>query len=246
MKYEIDIKATIGDTVNYYAKSLTQTSGDQPVYLGCVTNRAFWFDTDGGQWWNTPFDEVGDTTEGAGKYTSSTLYGTYADVDLSELVASQYVIADAWYRAESTAFESLREYVGCEEERDCFRGYMPITGDATDYKYVNVWSFSSGGSGEYDAGRLSGESALWCSLRSDATIVGLFETRERAMKFSGLVMAWLKETDNLMETDNVEQCRLTDIPDEPEIYYTSGKIRKQYWRQTIELELIYRTENVFD
>jgi hypothetical protein len=65
------------------------------------------------------------------------------------------------------------------------------------------------------------------------------------MTFTGLVMAWLDETNNLAETGNVQWCALGAIPAEPEIYRTDGTNRQRYWRQTIDLELIYTTDSSY-
>jgi len=161
------------------------------------------------------------------------------------ITVGEYTIADAWYRAETICFESFRNYSGNEEERDCFRGYLPQNefGDPTQ---ANVWMMTSGGSAEFDIVRLAGDNASWCSLRTDARIDSIWDTRQKAMEFSGLVLAWLKENDNMTEQGNIEWCRLTDIPQEPEIYTSKGQIPKLYWNITIPLELIYKTENVFE
>ena len=248
MKYDIDIKAVVGGLTNYYAKSTTLTNDSQPVYVGNIVDRAFWYNDASGEWINTTTALIGDATPAAGTYTAPTLYGDYVDDDLNELTASQYTIGDAWYRAETTAFESLRNFLGCVEERECYRGYLPASGDTNTLKSFNVWMLTSGNSGEFEIDRLAGDNALWCSLRADASIEGVFETRQRAMNFAGAVMAWLKETNNLAETGNVEQCRLLDVPDQPaeEFVPVDGKLIRRVWRQSINLELIYKTENVFD
>ena len=159
---------------------------------------------------------------------------------------SAVVIADAWKRAEDTAFESLRNFTGCVENNDCYRGFLPVEGDDDDYDLANVWMMTSGNSEEMDMERLMAGSNLWCSLRSDARIDSIWEDRCDALKFAGVVEAWLKETNNLNETGNVAYCSLAEMPAEPEIYRTDGRIRKRYWLQTINLELVYQTETVFD
>ena len=161
------------------------------------------------------------------------------------ILSSANVLADAWYRAETTAFESLRNFTGCEENDDCFRGFLPIIGDSDAYESTDVWMMTSGASSEFDSTRLSANDALWCSLRSDARIESIWAQRSDAMKFAGLVEAWLKETNNLKETGNLQWVNMTDIPAEPQVYRTDGKIREQYWIQVIDLELVYKTESVF-
>lgn len=161
------------------------------------------------------------------------------------LTLNEYVISDSWYRAETTAFDSLATYLNCTENANCFRGFLPVQGDGEDALNVDTWMMASGGSGEFDIDRLAGDGAAWCSLRADCRIDSLWETRQGAMKFAGAVMAWLKSTDNLNATGNVTWCRLTGIPAEPEIYRTAGRNRKRYWKQEMSLELIYKTESAF-
>lgn len=158
------------------------------------------------------------------------------------ITISPDTISDSWYRAETTAFESFRAFVGATEGRDCFRGFLPVQGDSFDDKLTNVWQMSSGGSSEFEMDRLYGADANWCSLRSDAHIESTWSDREDAMKFSGAVLAWLKSTNNLNEVGNVSWCTLAEIAEEPEIYRTDGKKnRDRLWRQTINLELVYKT-----
>lgn len=158
---------------------------------------------------------------------------------------STNTIADAWYRAETTAFESLRSFLGCTEGKDCVRGFLPVMGDGDDYKSKNIWQMSSGSSDEFAIERVKGDNASWCSLRADARIESIWDSREKAMKFAGAVEAWLVSTDNLTETSNIEWCTLASIPSEPEIYRTQGENRKRYWIQNIDLELVYKTASVF-
>ena len=154
-------------------------------------------------------------------------------------------IADAWYRAETTAFDSLAAFMQCEEKRGCWRGAMPLQGDAEDFKYMDTWSFTSGNSGDFDMDRVTGENPVWCSLRVDALAEGLFETREKAMNFAGMIMAWLKSNDNLSETGNVFQCVLAEIPSQPEEYLARGRNTLRLWKQTVNLEMVYATETVY-
>lgn len=150
-------------------------------------------------------------------------------------------ISDAWYRAETTVFESLRSFLQCTENRECFRGFLPIQGDLLDYKYVNVWSINSGGSSVFDIERLQGSSGNWCSLRVDATIESLWAERKDAMRFAGAVKAWLEHTGNMSQIENVTYCSLAEIPAEPEEVLTDGRNRKRYWKQEVLLEIVYRT-----
>ena len=176
---------------------------------------------------------VGDSLVGAGSWTGT-------------LTSSSVVLADAWERAEATAFESLRAYTGCKENVDRYRGFLPVQGDDEAFLDSDVWMMTSGSSGDFDATRLMGDDALYCALRSDARIESIWENRADAMRFAGLVEAWLRETNNLTETGNLSWVNMVDIPPEPEIYRTDGKVRERYWLQSINLELVYKTESVFE
>ena len=158
---------------------------------------------------------------------------------------SEYTLADAWYRAETIAFDSLRDFTTYTENKDCFRGFLPYQGDTDILEMANVWMFTSGGSSEFDIDRLAADNALWCSLRVDAEIESVWTNRSDAMKWAGVVQAWLKQNDNLRETGNIEQVRLLSIPEMPEEYIVGSEQRRRFWRQSISLEIIYRTESVF-
>jgi hypothetical protein len=191
-----------------------------------------------------PLNTSFTSNDGAGSITS-----TYSPTGLSGwaglLEVSGPTVSDAWYRAETEAFNSLSSFLGCTENDNCFRGFLPIMGDSTDLKYVDVWQMASGGSGTFDVERLAGTPGNWCSLRTDLRIDSLWKTREQAMNFSGAVLAWLRSTGNLGQTGNVTWAMLTSIPDEPEEYLTQGQNRQRFWRQEIELELVYLTGSVY-
>lgn len=179
------------------------------------------------------FEDAGSTLTGAGSWTGT-------------ITISTHTIADAWYRAETTAFSSLASFVGAEEGQECFRGFLPVRGDGDESLFINVWQMTSGGSGEFVIERTYGAEGNWCSLRADARIESEWESREMAMKFSGAVVAWLKASNNLNQVGNVTWCTLADVPGEPEVFRTTGKNRERYWRQTIDLELVYKTENIYN
>ena len=161
------------------------------------------------------------------------------------ITLSDIVIVDAWSRAETAVFDSLKSFAGYEENKNCYRGFLPIHGDGDDMLQYNVWMLTSGGSGEFDTDRLSADNPLWCSLRSDARIDSIWKDRSDAMKWGGVVMAWLKQVENLRETGNIEQVRMTDIPAEPEEYLIGDRQRERYWKQTVDLEIIYKTETEY-
>lgn len=225
----------------YWYDTGTKNSAES-VYYDTSDTYAYWFTgaaavvtviADVGGATTDGFVQSGDTATGFGAWTGT-------------LTINEHSISDAWYRAETTAFESLAAFVGSQEGRACFRGFLPVQGDAEEDMYVNVWQMSSGNSGEFEMSRLWGADANWCSLRADAKIESTWETREKAMNFAGAVIAWLKSTSNLNGVGNVTWCTLSDIPAEPEIYRTDGKMNRQrYWRQTIELELVYKTESEY-
>lgn len=246
MNYAIKIKSKQGETESYYYQHPSTTNGGEPVYFGNIEDRAFWYDDSGGQWFNTDSSLIGDATAGNDKYQSPTLYGVYADASLNEIESKQYTLGDAWYRAETIVFESLRDYSGCTEERECYRGYLPVFGETQVPSKSNVWMLESGGSTNFDTDRLATDNALWCSIQTDATIESLWSTREKAMKFVGMVECWLKETNNMEETGNVTWCRMLDIPDSParEIYGGDRDL-KFFWRVIIPLEIVYATEYTY-
>lgn len=233
--------ALLGST--YWYDTGTTESGES-VYYDTSDTYAFWYS--GAQWNITLIADVGGTPFFFYAGEDGTPTGDMTGIGAwgGTITVGEVTISDAWYRAETTAYESFRDFTGAKDGRECFRGFLPVQGDSDDDKYVNVWQFTSGDSVEFELDRIKGDNPNWCSLRSDARIESTWDTRERAMKFAGAVIAWLKSTDNLKETGNVTWCTLSDIPSEPEIYRTDGaKNRERYWRQNINLELVYKTEN---
>jgi len=252
-KYDIERRTSSGDASpatlqgDLYWYNTGTTNDDEKVYHDNFTGLyAYWHEStldawvisavaDVGQGVPTDYflQGVGDDFVGAGSWTGT-------------VTSSVNVLSDAWLRAETTAFESLMSYTGCKENLDCYRGFLPRQGDDEDYDLTDVWMMTSGSSGSFETDRLASNDALWCSLKSDARIESIWENRTDAMKFAGLVESWLRETNNLTETGNISWVNMIDIPAEPEIYRTDGRIRKRYWLQTIDLELVYKTETVFD
>lgn len=199
------------------------------------------------EWWIAAFGTLAPPpamTDSFIKTGLSSITGSYTGFEgwSGTLVLDEPVIGDAWYRAETAAFDSLVSFTGSTENDNCFRGFLPIMGDGTDLKYVNVWQMTSGGSGTFDMERLSGESGNWCSLRTDLRIDSIWKSRQEAMEFSGAVLAWLRSTGNMAQIENVTWCFLSEIPSEPEEYLTDGRNRQRYWRQAVDLELVYATE----
>jgi len=194
-----------------------------------------------------PSTATGYTNPWGGRPTVAYVPGTLTGFGSfsGSLTVSEHVIADAWYRAETTAFESLASFLGCTEGVNCFRGFLPVQGDAEDYLDANVWQMTSGSDGGFEIEDTFGADALWCSLQAGARIESVWESRADAMKFAGAVMAWLKQTGNLNEVENVTWCTLSAVPDEPKITRTQGINRERFWEQTIDLTLTYRTENVY-
>ena len=231
---------------NLYWYDEAITVDDETVYYNNASSLyAYWHDAGLDKWVISAVADVGLGTPT--DYFVENVAGTLTGVGsfTGTITISEHVLADAWERAETTAFESLMNYTGGKENVDCFRGFLPRIGDSDDYKTTAVWMMTSGSSSEFDSVRLSGDAALWCALRSDASIESIWEKRTDAMKFAGLVEAWLRETNNLKETGNISWVNMLDIPSDPEIYRTDGKIRKRLWLQTISLELVYKTESVF-
>lgn len=243
--YDFEYVTTSDDAVpealqgsNYWYDTGT-TENAESVFYDTSNAYAYW--NDGADWVITAVADVGAALVDYFMVQVGpdlTGFGAFSGT----IAISEDTIADAWYRAETTAFNSFSAFVGATEGKDCFRGFLPVQGDSEDDKLSNVWHLTSGGSDEFDMDRVKGEDAAWCSLRADARIESLWSSRELAMKFSGAVIAWLKSTDNLKETGNVSWCTLADIPEVPEIYRTDGKKnRARLWRQYINLELVYST-----
>ena len=66
------------------------------------------------------------------------------------------------------------------------------------------------------------------------------------MQFAGSIMAWLKHTNNLNETVNVNWCHLRDLPEAPVEYIVDTKEHKyRYWKITIPLEMLFLTEGIY-
>jgi hypothetical protein len=151
------------------------------------------------------------------------------------------VIVGGWNMAELTVFESLAAYLGNTEDKDCFRGYIPVNEDGQP-KFANVWKITSGGSaGAFNIERTYGEAGAWCNELINAEIEGLFENRTTAMHFCGAVTAWLKETQNMNKYGNVTWCRLRDLPEPP---VEKIVLNKRYWQIKIPLEILFLTESV--
>jgi hypothetical protein len=166
---------------------------------------------------------------------------TVFDALKSFIETATSVIVGGWNMAELTVFESLAAYLGNTEDKDCFRGYIPVNEDGQP-KFANVWKITSGGSaGAFNIERTYGEAGAWCNELINAEIEGLFENRTTAMHFCGAVTAWLKETQNMNKYGNVTWCRLRDLPEPP---VEKIVLNKRYWQIKIPLEILFLTESV--
>jgi hypothetical protein len=177
-------------------------------------------------------------------YVSDSLDGAWigADNNSPDITYNENTIGESWNLAESIAYESLSDFLGNTDGVDCFRGYLPINDEGT-LKQANVWMINSGGtSGDFDIERTYGISGNWCSELIPAEIVGVFENRTTAMNFSGAIQAWLKATNNLNQTGNVNWCHLSALPEPPEELIIG---RHRYWRIRIPLEILFLTEAVY-
>lgn len=235
---------TPADITSLYFYDTGTTENGLPVYYDTSGTYAKW-STDATHHLITLVADVGGTPGGYFNNTSpSDTWNGFAPWS-GTFDTSTVLISDAWYRAESTVFESLRTFVGGDEGNNCFRGFLPGQGDREDLKFVNVWQVTSGGSDNFDTSRIIGNDPTWCSMRADGRIESVWKTREEAMQFAGMVEAWLVSNNNLSETGNVTWCSLSDIPGEPETYLTAGANRKRYWKQIIDLDIVYATEGVY-
>jgi len=180
----------------------------------------------------------------AAVFASTVLNGTWVALGASTgaPVYSEYTIAEAWYTAETTVFNSLKAWLNGTEDKDCFRGYLPINEEGK-YKFASVWMLNSGGNaGAFDIERTYGENGAWCNALINAELVGEFENRTTAMHFAGAVEAWLKTTGNLSQTGNVNWCHLRALPAAPEEQVIGAK---RYWLMRIPLEMLYVSESVY-
>lgn len=183
----------------------------------------------------------GDATA---KFSATTINGTWAGINsgTGTPVYSEYTLGESWSAAEKIVFDSLKAFVGCTEDINCFRGYLPVNSDGKP-KFSNVWMMTSGGtSRSFPIERTYGASGAWCNMLKPVDIMGLFENRETAMHFSGAVEAWLKETNNVHQVGNVTWCHFVGLAEPPEELIIEGK---RYWRIKIPLEMLYLTEGVY-
>ena len=177
-------------------------------------------------------------------FAAVSLSGTWANLGGSTgtPVYSEYTIGEAWSVAEGAVFASLATWFGNTEDRDCFRGYIPVAEDGNP-KFANVWMLNSGGNaGAFDIERTYGENGAWCNALINADISGIFENRATALHFCGGVMGWLKSNNNMSQTGNVNWCHLRGLPDAPEERII---LSKRYWTVKIPLEILYLTESVY-
>jgi hypothetical protein len=157
-------------------------------------------------------------------------------------VYSEYTIAESWANAEQTVFYALRDWLGCTEEVDCFRGYLPQN-EAGVRKFANVWMMTSGGAaGAFDIERTYGTNGAWCNLLINAELTGFFESRLTALHFAGAVVAFLKSPDNMNTTGLINWCFLRDLPTAPTEVIENGK---RFWEVKIPLEILFLTEGVY-
>jgi hypothetical protein len=178
------------------------------------------------------------------RFCSTALSGTWAAINSGSgtPVYSEYTMSEAWDTAEKTVFDSLCAFLGNDDDKDAFRGYIPIN-DEGKPKFANVWKITSGGdAGAFDASRTYGENGNWCNLMINAELEGIFENRSTAMYFAGSVMTWLAETNNMSQTGNVNWCHLRDLPGAP---VEQIILSRRYWTIKIPLEILFLTEAVY-
>ena len=178
------------------------------------------------------------------KFISDAISGTWSAINsgIGTPVYGAYTISEAWDTAEEAVFDSLALFLGNTEDKDCFRGYIPIISDGT-YKFVNVWKITSGGgSSSYGIERTYGAAGNWCNELINAEVSGVFENRSTAMHFCNSVMAWLKSNNNLNETGTINWCRLMSLPEAPEEQIIGND---RYWLVTVPLEILFLTEGIY-
>lgn len=239
--YSIDSSNEALSGTNFWHDSGEKYS-ENTIYTDNLTGLySIW--SESGIYYITNLSDVGNSS--AENFNAIDINGDYTGANgwTGSISVSGDTISDAWYRAEKQTFDSLVNFSGGKLGIDCFLGTLPVKGDAEELQFVNVWQMTSGGSTEYDTDRISGSNACWRVLRADCAIESIWETRQEAMEFAGLVSAWLVNTNNVTNDSNgnVIECRMTELPEEPEVYRTKGENRAEYWKQEIKLELIYKT-----
>lgn len=225
---------------NKYWIETADTVNDEAVYKDANRDYGLWHD--GSKWVITVVDDIdGSPTN----YFAEVVTDAYAGNGAwsGQIKMDSYTVSDGWRLAEDTCFDSLADFLGATEGVECFRGFLPTKADG-ELEFANVWRISSGGGASgFEIERTYGEGGNWCSVLVSGELEGVFETRDRAMRFGGSVMAWLKSTNNLHKQTNVTWCHLADLPQAP-VLTVSG--RHRVWRISVPLEILYLTESVHD
>ena len=242
--YEFDKRTSSTDAVpadlkaDVYWYDTGTTENSESVYYESTDTYAMW--NDGADWVITIVAEVGSL--GANKFTLSGSTYTGAGAWSGTLSLSEFTIQESWNSAERNVFESLIAFLGCTEGNNAFRGRYPTNADGNP-KYRNIWLINSGGAaGAYDPERTYGLNGNWCNALVDSEVRGLFATRVMAMNFASSVLAWLKHTDNMNETGNVNWCMLTDLPSAPEPIVIGDSLQ---WEVIVPLQILYLTEGEY-
>jgi len=215
--YETDTSGVYYDTSDTYAIWTSTTYGLIASVVADVDNEGV-----------TDYFLLSGAFDGQGTWTGT-------------ITQSTYTLSTAWYDAETTCFDSLASFLGNTEGIDAFRGWIPINEEGNP-KYSNCWELRTGGTGGgFDVSDTYGEDGAWCNAFIDAELHGIFEDRRKAMCFAGAVMAWLKSTNNMNQTDNVTWCQLADLPESPTELIPVNRV---YWEVRIPLQILYLTESV--
>lgn len=152
----------------------------------------------------------------------------------------EITLENAWLEAEKTAFNYIARYTNTEDTKACFLGMFPLG-------VVNAVMFTSGGnSGSTDIEvKRAADDNCWKVIATAARIEILSTSREKALRWAGLICKMLNDTNNMHEIGNIMWFRAEALPGEPEaveLFDREQRPKGTGWRIEFPLELIYRTD----
>ena len=152
-------------------------------------------------------------------------------------------LENAWLEAEKTSFSWIKRYTETDTTNAAFLGMMPLN-------VVNGVMFTSGGNSattDIETTRAADDNC-WKVVTCSARIEIINVSREKALRWAGLIEKMLNDTNNLHEKGNVMWLRATALPTEPEpgdLFNSDGKPTGMAWRIEIPLEMSYRTDREY-
>jgi len=149
-------------------------------------------------------------------------------------------LENAWLEAEKTCFGYVKKYTETDTTNAAFLGMMPLN-------VVNGVMFTTGGNSpttDIEVTRAADDNC-WKVVTCAARVEIINVSREKALRWAGLIEKMLNDTDNLHEIGNVMWLRATALPGEPEpgdLLDAKGNPVGMAWRIEIPLEMSYRTD----